>query len=327
MLPSTDQQKWIYQNMLVSRFFEQRIMALYMEGKQPVFDLAAGPLPGDMHLSYGQEAAVALCAAVEEKDWLHAGHRPHTLAIGQGVDLDEMAAELLGKKSGLSGGRGGHMHIYDNRVNFAASSIIGEQMPAAVGFAMACRARGDNSIAISVIGDGAANQGAFHEALNFAAVQKLPYICVIEDNNWAVTTSKEQSTAVKRNSDRASAYGIPGAYVEGNDPDKIYEASMVAFEHARSGKGPYLLEIETIRMMGHFHPDPAPYISDEERAGWVDCVPHYAERLVEQGVLTAQEAEEMSATAEAKANSAIDAAVSADYPQPEEALEQVFAQA
>jgi len=300
-------------------------MELYMDGKTPVFDLAAGILPGEMHLSYGQEAVAAMCENLTENDWVHAGHRPHAIAIACGVDLKGMAAELLGKKEGLSGGRGGHMHIYDRSVNFASSSIIGEQMPAAVGFAMAAKARGDNSIAVSLIGDGAANQGTFHESLNFAAVQKLPYVCIVEDNNWAVTTSKAQSTAIARNSDRAAAYGIPGEYVEGNNLERILEATGKAFDYVREGNGPFVLEIETFRMMGHFHPDPAPMVPQEEKDSWVDCVAACRESILLQGVLPEAELEQLETEVIAEVEDALTFAIEADYPAPEEALERVFA--
>ena len=234
MQPSTEQKLWMYETMLLSRRFEETIEKIYLEGKTPRFDMAAGPIPGEMHLSNGQEpVAVGVCAHLEADDIVTATHRPHHQAIAKGVDLNEMAAEIFGKATGLSGGRGGHMHLFDPRVNFACSGIIAQGMGPAVGAAMAARLRGTDDVAVAFIGEGAANQGAFHETLNLAAVWKAPVIFVIEDNAYGISVSKRQATAVEGNAERAAAYGMPGHFVPDNDPDEVFKVAGQAIERAR----------------------------------------------------------------------------------------------
>ncbi|MBV5323882.1 MAG: pyruvate dehydrogenase (acetyl-transferring) E1 component subunit alpha, partial [Rhodospirillaceae bacterium] len=170
MTPTRQQWLWMYETMVKSRAFEERIATAYFEGKSPVFNMANGPIPGEMHLSNGQEpCAVGVCAHLDAADFVTATHRPHHIAIAKGVDLDAMAAEIFGKKTGLSGGRGGHMHLFDAAVNFACSGIIAQGMGPAVGAATAFKLRGEKRVAVAFIGEGAANQGAFHESLNLAA--------------------------------------------------------------------------------------------------------------------------------------------------------------
>ena len=241
--------------------------AIYLEGKRPIFDLARGPIPGEMHLSTGQEpCAVGVCAHLNANDVLTAGHRLHHFAIAKGVNLREMAAEIFGKRTGLSGGRAGHMHLFDKRVNFGSSGIVAQGMSLALGTALAFRMQRLPHVAVAVIGEGAANAGLFHEVLNLASVWRLPFICVIEDNGWAVTVSKRESTAVQRNDARAASYGIPGYHVSGNDPFRTFAVAAEAIAHARTGGGPSLIEIEATRMAGHFQGDTDAYRSADERA-------------------------------------------------------------
>ncbi len=196
MKPDTLAQLSMYEKMVTSRYFEECMAVGYLEGKQPIFDLARGPVPGEMHLSRGQEpCAVGVCAHLCEQDVLTAGHRLHHFAIAKGVRLRQMAAEIFGKATGLAGGRGGHMHLIDPQCRFSASGIISEGMPAAAGAALAFKMRKQPHVAVAVIGEGGANAGVFHETLNLAAVWNLPFVCIIEDNSWAVTVAKKTSTA------------------------------------------------------------------------------------------------------------------------------------
>lgn len=161
MIPTREEQHWMYRNMVTSRRFEEAIAGIYFEGKSPVFNMANGPIPGEMHLSDGQEpVAVGVCAHLTPEDVVTATHRPHHQAIAKGVDLDRMAAEIFGKKTGLSGGRGGHMHIFDADVNFACSGIIAQGMGPAVGAALSRKMRGLPGVAVAFVGEGAVNQGA-----------------------------------------------------------------------------------------------------------------------------------------------------------------------
>jgi TPP-dependent pyruvate/acetoin dehydrogenase alpha subunit len=327
-IPSVDQQLWMFETMARSRCFEEQMAAVYLEGKRPIFDLARGPIPGEMHLSTGQEpCAVGVCAHLGADDALTAGHRLHHFAIAKGVNLQEMAAEIFGKRTGLSGGRAGHMHLFDKRVNFGSSGIVAQGMSVALGAALAFRMRRLPYVAVAVIGEGAANAGLFHEVLNLAAVWRLPFICVIEDNGWAVTVSKRESTAVVRNDVRAVSYGIPGHHVAGNDPFLTFAAAAEAIALARSGGGPSLIEIETSRMAGHFQGDADAYRSETERAGIAaaDPLPALRSRLVEGGVATSAELDALASRARQHVDEAIAFARASEFPAPAEALEKVFA--
>lgn len=318
---------WMYSTMVKSRYFEASIKPAYLEGKKPIFNMAKGPIPGEMHLSDGQEpCAVGVCAHLRPGDTVTATHRPHHVAIAKGVNLDRMTAEIFGKAMGLSGGRAGHMHLFDLDVNFSCSGIIGQGLGPAVGAALAAKMRGVDAVAVAFLGEGAANQGAFHEALNLAAVWKVPVVFVIEDNQYGVSVSKRDCTAVARNSDRASAYGMPGHFVPGNDPDAVFAIAGEAIARARRGEGPSLIEIETTRLEGHFMGDTEGYRPEGEvaRLKALDPIPHYRERLIADGY----DVHDLDA-AEKQAKSDVDAAFAtaraAEYPKPEEAFDHVFA--
>lgn len=317
----------MYSRMVLSRGYEERLAAAYMEGKTPLFNMANGPLPGEMHLSNGQEpCAVGVCAHLGADDVVTATHRPHHIAIAKGVDLQAMTAEIFGKKAGLSGGRGGHMHIFDPKVNFACSGIIAQGMGPAAGAALARKLRGEPGVAVAFIGEGAANQGAFHEVMNIAALWKLPFVCVIEDNAWGVSVAKSQSTAVARNDVRAAAYGIPGVYVPGNDPYAIYAAAGEAIARARAGGGPTLIEIETWRLAGHFMGDVEGYrpAGEKEALFARDPIPAMRQRMIAEKTATAEDVSALEAEAKATLDEVFNFARAAAEPQPEEALEKVF---
>lgn len=317
----------MYSRMVLSRGYEERLAAAYMEGKTPLFNMANGPLPGEMHLSNGQEpCAVGVCAHLGADDVITATHRPHHIAIAKGVDLQAMTAEIFGKKAGLSGGRGGHMHIFDSRVNFACSGIIAQGLGPAAGAALTRKMRGEPGVAVAFIGEGAVNQGAFHEVMNIAALWKLPFVCVIEDNAWGVSVAKSQSTAVARNDVRAAAYGIPGVYVPGNDPYAIYAAAGEAIARARAGGGPTLIEIETWRLAGHFMGDVEGYrpAGEKEALFARDPIPAMRQRMIAEKTATADDVSALEAEAKATLDEVFNFARAAAEPQPEEALEKVF---
>lgn len=325
---STNENKrlWMYAQMVKSRHFEDMIKPAYFEGKSPVFNMAKGPLPGEMHLSDGQEpCAAGVCAHLREDDTVTATHRPHHIAIAKGVDLDAMTAEIFGKKNGLAGGRGGHMHLFDPAVNFSCSGIIAQGLGPAVGAAMAAKHRGSDAIAVAFLGEGAANQGAFHEALNLASVWNAPVVFVIEDNSYGISVSKSDCTAVESNAIRAASYNMPGHLVAGNDPDAIFDAAATAIKRARSGNGPSLIEIETSRLEGHFMGDPEGYRpeGEVERLKELDPIPKYRARLLDDGF-----EESDLQRAEQGVRDAVDHAFSFarenPYPAPEEAFDHVF---
>lgn len=328
MQPTKDQKLWMYEHILVSRFFEETIEKIYLEGKTPAFNMANGPIPGEMHLSNGQEpCAVGVCAHLKPSDVVTSTHRPHHVAIAKGVDLDRMAAEIFGKKTGLSGGRGGHMHIFDAEVNFSCSGIIAQGMGPAVGAALSRKMQKKDGVAVAFLGEGAVNQGAFHEALNLAAVWKLPVVFVVEDNAWGISVSKADSTAVPRNDVRAAAYGMPGFFVSDNDPVAIFDVAGEAVKRARQGEGPSLIEIETYRLAGHFMGDAEGYRPKGEKDGLLakDPIPRLRDRLIEAGELTEAENKIVVDRARARVDTAIEFARSSEYPAPNEALERVFA--
>ena len=328
MQPTRDQKLWMYEHMLISRYFEEAIEEIYMEGKTPAFNMADGPIPGEMHLSNGQEpCAVGVCAHLKASDIVTATHRPHHQAIAKGVDLKRMAAEILGKKTGLSGGRGGHMHIFDANVNFACAGIVAQGMGPAVGAALSRKMQNKDGVAVAFIGEGAANQGAFHETLNLAALWQLPVIFVIEDNAWGLSVAKTDSTAVSRNDVRAAAYGMPGHYIEGNDPIAIFDIAGEAIARARKGGGPALIEIETYRLAGHFMGDAEGYRPEGEKDALFakDPIPVMRDRMMADGELSDSQDREITARARAAVDDAIAFARDSAYPAPEETLEKIFA--
>jgi TPP-dependent pyruvate/acetoin dehydrogenase alpha subunit len=315
----------MYRQMVRSRAFDDAMIALYWVGKTPIFAFANGPLPGELHCSNGAEPVGAgVCAALDADDMITADHRPHHIAIARGVNLKKMTAELLGKKTGLSQGKGGHMHIYDPAVNFASSGIIAEGMGPAAGMALARRLQKRPGVALAFLGDGAANQGAFHEVLNLVGVMKLPFICVVQDNEWGVSTSKKESTAVARNSDRASSYAMAGEYVDSNDADDIYLAAERAMTRARNGEGGTILELRTARLAGHFMGDQQGYIPEQMKQ--VDPIPLYRAKLIREGVLSEIDAQAIDDAAGAEIAEAVQLAQDAPYPAPEEAFDHVFAE-
>ena len=318
---------WMYQTMFLSRRFEETVEKIYLEGKTPAFNMANGPIPGEMHLSNGQEpVAVGVCAHLNAEDVVTATHRPHHQAIAKGVDLKRMAAEIFGKSTGLSGGRGGHMHLFDPAVNFACSGIIAQGMGPACGAALSRKMQNKPGVAVSFIGEGAVNQGAFHESLNLAAVWGLPVIFVVEDNTWGISVSKQDSTAVARNDVRAAAYDIPGYYVENNDPIAIYDIAGEAIARARAGGGPSLIEIETFRLAGHFMGDAEAYRPEGEKESLRlrDPIPAFRALLQKEGV-TAAQLDSLEVAADAEVAEAITFAQDSDYAPVEDALTHVFA--
>ena len=316
----------LYRVMVLSRTYEEAILREYHADKKPAFDIGAGLIPGEMHLSAGQEpVAAGVCAHLRSGDAVTATHRPHHLAIAHGVDLDKMTAEIFGREDGLGHGRGGHMHLFDPAVHFSCSGIIAEGLPPALGQAFAFQRRGSDAVAVAVTGEGAANQGAFHESLNLAALWKLPVVFVVEDNDWAISVPRDASTAIPSNADRAVAYGIPGQRIEDNDVEAIYTATGDAVARARAGEGPALLEVHTLRMWGHFEGDPQAYRPELAEVPARDPIPAYETRLVEAGVLDAAAISAIREEASARVEKAIEFAKSSPIPAPETARDYVFA--
>jgi TPP-dependent pyruvate/acetoin dehydrogenase alpha subunit len=318
---------WMYERMLLSRYLEELLIPAYFEEKLPAFDMRKGPLPGEIHWSYGQEpVAVGVCSVLGPEDMVTTAHRPHHVAIARDVNLDRLVAEIFQKNSGLSEGRGGHMHLYDASVNFSCSSIVCESMGPTAGMALASKLRAERGVAVTIIGEGAVNQGVWHEVMNMAALWKLPFVCVVEDNYYGVTVAKHESTAIARNSDRASAYGCAGEYVEGNDADRIAAAAGRAVERARAGHGPTILEVQTARLKGHYAGDQNTYVPKAILEKYfVDPIPSYRARLLADGDLTEESAASLETKVRADVKAAVDFARKDEYAPAESALERVFA--
>lgn len=319
--------KWMYETMVKSRYYEEMMVEAYNEGKSPVFNIGAGPVPGEMHLSNGQEpAAVGICAHLTKDDTVASPHRPHHHAIAKGIDLNKMTAEIFGKVTGLGKGKGGHMHLFDPQVKFSCGGIVAAGIPHAVGAALAAKKKGKDWVAVAFVGEGAANAGAFHESLNLAALWKLPLIVVIEDNSYGISVPKRESTAVETNDKRAAAYGIAGAYVRDNDPIEMYRVSEETVKRARNGEGPTIIEIETHRYLGHFQGDPELYRDKEEVPNLrkIDPINKVKEKMLADNVATETEIKELEDKAKREVDEAYVFARESEYPKPEAALEDVF---
>lgn len=324
---SVEKLEWMYEQMVKIRYYEDQMVEAYTEGKTPVFNIGAGPVPGEMHLATGQEpAAVGICVHLTKDDTVTAPHRPHHHAIAKGVDLKRMTAEIFGKETGLGKGKGGHMHLFDPDVKFSCGGIVGAGIPHAVGAAMTSKMKGKDWVAVAFIGEGAANAGSFHESLNLAAVWNLPLIVVVEDNSYGISVPKKAATSVESNDKRASAYGIAGAYVKDNDPIAMYKAAEEAINRARNGQGPTIIEIETYRYLGHFQGDPELYRDPAEVPGLrqLDPIIKLRKMLAESESVSEKDLEAMEKRAKQEVDEAYQFARDSSYPDPEDAMNDVF---
>jgi TPP-dependent pyruvate/acetoin dehydrogenase alpha subunit len=318
----------LYRTMVLIRAFEEAILREYHADKKPVWDIGGGLIPGEMHLSAGQEpVAAGICAHLTAADAITATHRPHHLAIAHGMDLRKLAAEIFGRETGLGRGRGGHMHLFDPATHFSCSGIIAEGYPPALGQAFAFSRRGSDAIAVAVTGEGAANQGGFHESLNLAALWNLPVVFVVEDNDWGISVPRQMSTAVRSNADRAAAYGMPGVRVEDNSVEAVYAATGKAVERARSGGGPSLIEVHTLRLWGHFEGDAQGYRADLPDVPARDPIPAYEQVLRAAGAIGDDGVAAARRDAESVVEDAIAFAKASPSPDPADALSYVFAPA
>jgi TPP-dependent pyruvate/acetoin dehydrogenase alpha subunit len=313
--------------MVLIRTYEEAIRREYYADKKPAFDIGAGLVPGEMHLSAGQEpVAAGVCAHLGADDAITATHRPHHLAIAHGVALRPMTAEIFGRDTGLGHGRGGHMHLFDPSTHFSCSGIIAEGLPPALGQAFAFKRRGSDRVAVAVTGEGAANQGAFHESLNLAALWKLPVVFVVEDNDWGISVPRSHATSVASNAVRAAGYGMPGVRVEDNSVEAVYAAAGEAVARARAGGGPTLIEVHTLRLWGHFEGDAEGYRPDLATVAERDPLPAYRDGLLASGALAAGAYEAMQASAVATVEDAIDFAKASPTPDPRGHLSYVFSE-
>lgn len=276
--------KRLLREMLFARRFEERCYEAYVERK----------IGGFLHLYPGQEACCfgVMEAARPGHDYVITGYRDHIHAIKCGSDPKEVMAELYGKETGSSKGRGGSMHIFDVKHRFMGGyALVGGPFPLAAGMAKAIKMKGGDEIAICFLGDAANNQGTFHEALNMASVWNLPVLYVCENNLYGIGTRTDRSTAVTEQYKRVGAYNIPSARVDGQDIDVVYDAARIAVDHVRSGKGPYFLELMTYRYRGHSMSDSNAYRTKEEEREWSqrDPIIILRDRLIATGEYSEEE--------------------------------------
>ena len=314
-------QQWLalYRQVVRIRTFEERAYRLFMEGL----------VKGTSHLSLGMEAiAAGFGEAMREDDYTFCTYRGHAHTLARGTPMAGVMGELLGRASGVCGGKGGSMHLTSVEHGAMGSyAIIGAHLPIANGAAWSAQVRGSGQVAVCFFGDGTTNIGAFHEALNLAKVWNLPVVFVCENNLYMEYTAIGDVTAVEHPAaDRASAYGLESIIVDGNDPDAVHEVATAAIERARTGGGPSLIEAKTYRHGGHSRADPGKYRPDDEVAEWLarDPVPNYRERLLERGVDDAWLVE-VETQAQADVDAATETARAAPVPDLQAAYTNVWA--
>ncbi len=313
-----EQLKEALRRMCLIRRFEEGAEDAYMRGL----------IHGTMHLSIGQEAsAVGSTMALRKSDYITSTHRGHGHCIGKGADPKLMFAEFFGKEEGYCRGRGGSMHIADAESgNLGANGIVAGGIPIAVGAALAIRKQKRDDVTMCFFGDGATNEGAFHEALNMASIWKLPVIFVCENNKYGMSVSTERSMAVANVADRAQAYNMPGVIADGNRIEDVAEAIIPAIARAREGQGPTLIECKTYRIRGHSKSDRNRYRSKEEIEHWKlrDPILHFETELVANGIATADEVAAIAAAAQAEIAAGIEFARHGTDPSPGEVTRDVY---
>ncbi|MEP7453448.1 thiamine pyrophosphate-dependent dehydrogenase E1 component subunit alpha [Phyllobacterium sp. SB3] len=279
---------------LLDALRKMHLIRQFEEGAEESY--TRGLIHGTMHLSIGQEAsAMGICLPLNNDDQITSTHRGHGHCIAKGADVKRMFAEFFGKTTGYCAGRGGSMHIADVTTgNLGANGIVGGGIPIAVGAALTAKRLKTGKVVACFFGDGANNEGAFHEALNMASVWKLPVIFVCENNKYGMSTSTERSTAVANIADRAQGYSMPGVIVDGNNLSDVTEASQTAVDRARAGEGPTLIECKTYRHRGHSKSDRNRYRTKDEIDDWMtnrDPIDLFEKQLLELAVANASELE------------------------------------
>ncbi len=313
----------MYRTMVTIRRFEETLRDLFFQGQ----------IPGFVHVSIGEEAVpTGVCTALTDKDYITTTHRGHGHMLAKGGKMKPMMAELFGKQTGYCKGKGGSMHIvsYDLGI-FGANGIVGGGIPIATGAALASSFRGNDAVAVSFFGDGASNEGTFHESMNLAGLWKLPVIFVCQNNCYAEFTPTCDSTAVKDIAVRAQGYNMPGVIVDGNDVLAVYEATKTAVERAKRGEGPTLIEAKTYRWEGHVVGEQAfvgEYRATEEiEAAKQRCpIVLFGQKVLATGFIDEAELKRIAAEVQRDLDEAVAFAQSSPLPAPQEALEDLFAQ-
>ena len=308
----------LYRTMLRMRRFDEETMRLFSKGE----------IIGSIHPCVGEEAVGAGVAKyVRNDDWFVSNHRGHGHAIAKGCEMKRMYAELYGRVDGYCRGKGGSMHIADMSHGLAGSNgIVGAGLPIATGLGLAAQIKKTDQVAVCFFGDGASNEGAFHESLNMAGVWHLPVVFVCENNGYAISVSKQKSTLVDDIAKRADGYGIPGVIVDGMDVLEVADAAKIAIDRARRGDGPTLIEAKTYRTLGHSRGDPnyGPYRSKEEYDSWMerDCLM----TLTKKGNISEEEIQILEEEVKKEVQEGVEFAKNSPQPDLSEALMHVYAE-
>jgi TPP-dependent pyruvate/acetoin dehydrogenase alpha subunit len=308
----------IYKCMNDIRRFELKAVTFFEENK----------LRGSVHLYVGEEAiAATVCSLLRDCDYITSTHRGHGHCIAKGAELGKSMAELMGKATGYCRGRSGSMHIADfTKGNLGANAIVGGGIGIAVGAGLAVHFKGTDQVAVTFFGDGASNQGVCHEAMNLAALWKLPVIFICENNGFGISVPLKESTSVENISERAAGYGMPGYTVDGNDVFAIDEAMQKALKRAKAGEGPSLIECKTYRWLGHWTGDPQVYRTREEVEAWKKKCPiaRLRQYLIENNILTEAEIRKIEQESQEAVETAAKFALESPEPDPATVLEDVF---
>ena len=309
----------VWEKMVKIRMFEDRT------GKE----FASGKIPGFVHLYAGEEAvAVGICSHLSDEDFITSTHRGHGHCIAKGCDVKYMMAELYGRATGYCKGKGGSMHIADvNKGILGANGIVGAGLALACGPALMAKVKGTDQVTVCFFGDGASNQGTFHESMNLSSIWKLPVIYVVENNGYAQSTPQDYHQNVDDISVRAQAYGVPGITVNGMDFFAVHEAAGEAIKRARQGHGPTLMECKTYRYYGHFQGDPMTYRTKEEMEEYRknrDCLNIFRKTVTDRRIATEEELERIEKRVAEEVNAAVEFAEESKFPEPEEALKDVY---
>ncbi len=315
MKPDREKLIEFYTIMLRIRRFEEKAFELFSQNQ----------IYGTIHFYIGEEAvATGVCANLRRDDYVTSTHRGHGHCIAKGAKLDKMMAELLGKRTGYCQGKGGSMHVADLSLGIlGATGIVGAGIPIATGAALSAKMKRKDQVVACFFGDGAVNQGTFHEGINMAAIWELPAIFVCENNLYAVSTRQSSAMRLENIAEKAKSYGIPGVVVDGMDVTAVYEVAGEAIERARSGEGPTLMECKTYRFRGHSRFDPATYRPRKEVEEWIRRDP--LQRFLSERYVTEEEAAEVERKVAGEIEAAVKYAVDSPYPEPKEALDDVYA--
>lgn len=312
-----EQAHWIYKTMNEIRFFEEKVHKIFSDGR----------IPGFVHLYVGEEAvATGVMSQLNDDDYITSTHRGHGHAIAKGCDLNGMMAEIMGKRDGLGRGKGGSMHVAEiDKGMLGANGIVSGGFGLAIGASISIINQGKDNVAVCFFGDGAANEGNFHEGLNFASILDLPVLFICENNQFAEGTTHDYASASETIAERAAAYNMPGVRVDGMDVMEVYKATQEAVERAKKGEGPTLIECDTYRKYGHFEGDEQKVKSPDDRNADKNATVEFRKRAIEENWLTEKEADEIEKAAEQAVEDAVKFAEESELPDEDSLYKDVFA--